>query len=721
MSLNDDLPSTSRRTSDRESGANPPGSPFPLGATALSTGTQFAVHAPEADGVEVCLVDPDGGERRVELTTRTFGVRHAFVPGVRPGDRYGFRAHGRWDPHSGRRFNGAKILLDPAARQVSGTFGDPSALLAYEDDPFGAPSSRDSLGHLPLGVVRAAADRVGRPARPDVPWDRTVLYELHVGSFTARNPAVPEHLRGTYLGLAEPAVLEHLARIGITSVELLPVHTTFTEPGVRARGMRNHWGYSTGAYFAPDPRFAAVPGAEVDEFRTMVDALHAAGIEVILDVVYNHTCESAVDGPSISWRGLDAPGYYLLDGRGSDVDLTGCGNTLDSASPAVVRMVCDSLRYWVEDMGVDGFRFDLASTLGRPGGWRFDSRAPLLTAVATDPVLARVKLIAEPWDATGAGYQVGNFGVAWSEWNDRYRDTVRRFWAGQHGVRELASRLAGSEDLFAGNGRLPWASINFVAAHDGFTARDLVSYERKHNEANGEENRDGTDNNSSVNHGIEGPSEDPSVVEARGRHVRALLATLTLSTGTPMLLAGDELGHTQGGNNNAYCVAENAPAAESWAIDWDGADQNMIRFVGRLLRVRASAPTLRQQEFFTGRATPTGRPDLVWFDSAGIEFDTDRWNDDSVRTIQAWVDGSDVRSYASDGGQVDDASSLLVLHSGGPAEITLACPSWSSSRFVPVLDSSCADGVPADTTALEPGSTISVTGSTVLVLRSAGR
>ncbi|RMB78800.1 glycogen debranching enzyme GlgX [Rhodococcus sp. SBT000017] len=715
------MPRSSHRTAGGESASNPPGSPFPLGATALSTGTQFAVHAPEADGVEVCLIDPDGGERRVELTTRTFGVRHAFVPGVRPGDRYGFRAHGRWDPHSGRRFNGSKILLDPAARQVTGVFGDPSALLAYEDDPFGAPSSRDSLGHLPLGVVRAADDHVGRPARPEVPWDRTVLYELHVGSFTARNPAVPQHLRGTYLGLAEPAVLEHLARIGITSVELLPVHTTFTEPGVRARGMRNHWGYSTGAYFAPDPRFAAVPGAEVDEFRTMVDALHAAGIEVILDVVYNHTCESAVDGPSISWRGLDAPGYYLLDGRGSDVDLTGCGNTLDSASPAVVRMVCDSLRYWVEDVGVDGFRFDLASTLGRPGGWRFDSRAPLLTAIATDPVLARVKLIAEPWDATGAGYQVGNFGVAWTEWNDRYRDTVRRFWAGQHGVRELASRLAGSEDLFAGGGRLPWASINFVTAHDGFTARDLVSYERKHNEANGEENRDGTDNNSSVNHGVEGPSDDPAVVEARGRHVRALLATLTLSTGTPMLLAGDELGHSQGGNNNAYCVAEDAPAADAWAIDWDGADQNMIRFVGRLLRVRASAPTLRQQEFFTGRATPTGRPDLVWFDSAGVEFDTDRWNDDSVRTIQAWVDGSDVRSYASDGGQVDDASSLLVLHSGGPADITLACPSWSSSRFVPVLDSSRVDGVPSDTTALEPGSTISVTGSTVLVLRSAGR
>ncbi|MBW4778069.1 glycogen debranching protein GlgX [Rhodococcus fascians] len=721
MSPIDDVPRTSRRPVDGVTRVNPPGQPFPLGATAHPTGTQFAVHAPGADGVEVCLIDPDGGERRMELTNRTFGIRHAFVPDVGPGVRYGFRAHGTWDPHSGRRFNGAKILLDPSARQVSGDFGDPAALLAYEDDPFGAPSSRDSLGHLPLGVVRGPSDNGDRPVRPAVPWDRTVLYELHVGSFTARHNGVPEHLRGTYLGLAQPAVLEHLARTGITSVELLPVHTTFTEPGVRARGMRNHWGYSTGAYFAPDPRFAAVRGNEVDEFRTMVDALHSAGIEVILDVVYNHTCESAVDGPSISWRGLDAPGYYLLDGRGSDVDLTGCGNTLDSASPAVVRMVCDSLRYWVQDMGVDGFRFDLASTLGRPGGWRFDSRAPLLTAIGTDPVLSGVKLIAEPWDATGAGYQVGNFGVMWSEWNDRYRDTVRGFWAGHHGVRELASRLAGSEDLYAGSGRLPWASINFVTAHDGFTAHDLVSYERKHNEANGEENRDGTDNNSSVNYGVEGPTDDPSVLDDRGRHVRALLATLTLSTGTPMLLAGDELGHSQGGNNNAYCVSHDAPASDAWAVDWDSADQNMIRFVARLLRVRASAPTLRQQEFFTGRATPTGRPDLVWFDSAGIEFDHDRWNDDSVRTISAWVDGSDVRSYASDGGQVDDASSLLILHSGGPAEITLACPSWSSSRFVPVLDSSRVDGVPPDTTALEAGSKISVTGSTVLVFRSAGR
>lgn len=721
MSRNDDLPPSPHPSVDGESSPNPPGSPFPLGATAMPTGTQFAVHAPEAEGVEVCLIDPQGGERRVELATRTFGVRHAFVPGVRPGDRYGFRAHGTWDPHSGRRFNGAKLLLDPSARQVTGGFGDPAASLAYVDDPFGAPSSVDSLGHVPVAVVRAPLTGPDRPARPDVPWDRTVLYELHVGSFTARNDAVPENLRGTYLGLTQPAVLEHLARIGITSVELLPVQTTFTEPGVRARGMRNHWGYSTGAYFAPDPRFAAVPGQEVEEFAAMVDALHAVGIEVILDVVYNHTCESSVDGPSISWRGLDAPGYYLLDGRGSDVDLTGCGNTLDSASPAVVRMVCDSLRYWVQEMGVDGFRFDLASTLGRPGGWRFDTRAPLLTAIAVDPVLSQAKLIAEPWDATGAGYQVGNFGVAFSEWNDRYRDTMRGFWAGHHGVRDVASRLAGSEDLFAGGGRLPWASINFITAHDGFTARDLVSYQDKHNEANGEQNRDGTDNNSSVNHGVEGPTEDQSVLDARGRHVRALLATLTLSTGTPMLLAGDELGHTQAGNNNAYCVPEDTPAADAWAIDWDAADQNMIRYVGRLLRIRASAPTLRQQEFFTGRATPTGRPDLVWFDSAGTEFDTARWNDDSIRTIQAWVDGSDVRSYASDGGRVDDASSLLILHSGGPAEITLACPSWSTSRFVPVLDSANLDGVPSDTVALDAGSTISVTGSTVLVYRSAGR
>nr|WP_167678385.1 glycogen debranching protein GlgX [Rhodococcus sp. B10] len=696
-----------------------PGSPFPLGATVGEGGTQFAVHSPDADGIEICLIDDDGGERRIALGSRTYGVWHGFVEGVEAGTKYGIRAHGPWNPSDGRRFNPQKILLDPAARTIHGTAGSAEALLAYEDDPFGRPNTVDSLGHVPLAVVTAPDVPPSAP-RPGIPWDRTVVYEMHVGAFTARHPDVPAEHRGTYLGLTAPAVLDHLTRLGVTTVELLPVHATITEPGVRARGMRNHWGYSTGAFFAPDPRFASTPGAEIAEFRTMVDALHSVGIEVILDVVYNHTCESSVDGPSISWRGLDAPGYYLLDGRGHDVDLTGCGNTTDSASPAVVRMVCDSLRYWATDMGVDGFRFDLASTLGRPA-WRFDARAPLLTAIATDPVLSTRKLIAEPWDATGAGYQVGGFGAMWSEWNDRYRDTVRRFWAGQTGVRELASRIAGSEDIFGGDVRKPWASVNFVTAHDGFTARDLVSYSRKHNDANGEDNRDGTDNNISENHGVEGPTDDPDVIAARGRHVRALLATLTLSTGTPMLLAGDEIGHTQGGNNNAYCVPEDAPADRSWAIDWESADRDLLAFVSRLLRIRRSAPSLRQQEFFFGRDTPSGRPDLVWFDGRGNELTTDQWHDDSIRTIQAWVDGGDVRSYASDGHRVDDASSLLVLHSGGPTEVSLACPPWAAERFVAVFDSSTADGTPVDATAIDAGSPLSLSGSTVLVLRSVGR
>lgn len=682
-------------------------------------GTQFSVHSPEADGLEICLIDPDGDERRVELTSRTYGIWHGLLRDAPAGTTYGIRAHGPWNPATGRRFNPHKLLVDPAARRITGRLGSAHALLAYDDEPFGLASKHDSLGHVPLSVVTAPTPRPAALERA-VPWDRTVVYEMHVGAYTARHPGVPPEHRGTYLGLTAPAILEHLQRVGVTTIELLPVHATLTEPDVRSRGMRNHWGYSTGAYFAPDPRFAAAPGNEIAEFKQMVDALHRAGIEVVLDVVYNHTCESSVVGPSISWRGLDAPGYYLLDGRGYDVDLTGCGNTMDAASPAVVRMVCDSLRYWVTEMGVDGFRFDLASTLGRPGGWRFDSRAPLLTAITTDPVLSGVKLIAEPWDATGAGYQVGGFGNMWSEWNDRYRDTARRYWAGLTGVRELASRLAGSEDIYGGRDRKPWASVNFITAHDGFTVRDLVSYAAKHNDANGEANRDGTDNNISLNHGVEGVTDDPAVVAARDRHVRALLATLALSTGTPMLLAGDELGHTQFGNNNAYCVPENTPAADAWAIDWSDIDHELVAFVSRLLRIRRSAPSLRQQEFFIGRDTPSGRPDLVWFDLAGQELSTAAWNDDSVRTLQAWVDGTDVRIFEPNGLPVDDVSSLLILHSGGPVDLVLACPSWASSRFVPVFDSAVGDGVPADTSALQAGSTIALTGPTVLVLRSDG-
>ncbi len=664
----------------------------------------------------MCLVDGDG-EQRIDLPHQTYGIWHGIVDGVRTEQRYGYRAHGAWNPRGGLRMNPNKLLIDPSARRITGDLCDPEALLGYADDPFGDPSSVDSLGHVPLSVVTT-------PMRPrlgpklETPWAETVIMELHVGTFTATHPAVPSRHRGKYLGLAEDAVLEHLLRLGVTAVELLPVHAFLSEPSVRARGMRNHWGYSSAAYFAPHPGYASTPGHEIYEFSTMVSRLHAAGIEVILDVVYNHTCESSVAGPTISWRGLDAPGYYQLDDDGVDIDLTGCGNTIDAYSPASVRMICDSLRYWYSELGVDGFRFDLASALGRDAGGPFDSHAPLLTAIVSDPMLRRSKLIAEPWDLTAPGYQVGKFGRQWSEWNDKFRDDVRRFWNGDTGIRDVASRVAGSEDLYGSHGRRPWASVNFVTAHDGFTMADLVSYAEKNNAANGENNRDGAEHNFSVNHGIEGLTDDPEIRDARARHRRALLSTLLLSTGTPMLLAGDEIGHSQGGNNNAYCVDSDAAVADSWAIDWASADVSLTLFVAGLLALRRSAPALRQPEFFEGRDTPTGHPDLVWFGFDGKELDLEAWQDDSRRTLQAWIDGSDVRS-ATDADTTPDTSWLLVFHSGAAVEITVACPEWFDGELEIVFDSSSAEGDPVGNARITPHAPLSLSGPTVLGLRGA--
>ncbi|HCA87646.1 MAG TPA: glycogen debranching enzyme GlgX, partial [Streptomyces sp.] len=445
---------------------------FPLGAHVDADGARFAVASTSADAVEVCLIDgPDGdlSERRVSLTERTFGVWHGHLPGVTAGQRYGYRVHGPYRPWHGVRANPAKILVDPYARRITGRVTDLDAARGWVDDPMtGALSERDSLGHVPLSVVTGPDPRPAQP-RPDVPWSETVITELHVKGFTAQHPEVPPHQRGTYLGLAHPAVLAHLTRIGVTAVELLPVNSIADEPPLLERGLANYWGYATLGFLAPHAGYASVPGAEVEEFAVMVAALHSAGIEVILDIVPNHTAEGGVGGTTLSYRGLDAPAYYSLGGNGHDADITGTGNTLDSGSPTVIRLVCDAMRHWVTAFGVDGFRIDLASVLGRPRSGTFDPHAPLLTAIAVDPVLSRTKLIAEPWDATGEGYRVGGFGVAWSEWNGRYRDAVRDFWRGHGGIGEVASRLTGSSDLYAGNGRRPWASINFVTAHDGFT------------------------------------------------------------------------------------------------------------------------------------------------------------------------------------------------------------------------------------------------------------
>lgn len=665
----------SRETSTR------PGSPFPLGAHPHGEGTRFVVACADAERVQLCLLDAVAGERRIDLTERTDGVWHGTVlggaeDGIGAGQRYGYRVHGpSGDP--------AVLLLDPYARRVRGG-------VAVVTAPGGADT----------GVA------------PQVPWEETVLYELHVGSFTAAHPQVPAALRGTYLGLAHPAAVEHLLSLGVSAVELLPVHAFRDEESLRARGMRNHWGYSTLAYFAPHPGYASTPGAEIAEFRTMVAALHSAGIEVVLDVVYNHTCEGDADGPVLSLRGLDHRGYYLHSPDGRLLDLTGCGNTLDPASPMVVRLVLDSLRYWAQEMGVDGFRFDLASALGRPHGGRFDPRAPLLTAIAADPVLSQRKLIAEPWDATEPGYQLGGFGAQFSEWNDRYRDAARDFWCTAVPLGELAFRLSGSSDLYTTSGRRPWASINFVTAHDGFTLRDAVSYERKHNTANGEHNRDGSDANHSANHGVEGATDSMAVLAARARHVRALAATLLLSTGTPMLLAGDELGHTQGGNNNAYCAPVDATAP--WALDWAGADLQLLEFFRRLVALRSNAPALRQPEFFEGRDTLSGQPDLAWFGADGRELADADWHDPSRRTLQMWVDGSDVRSHNRNGDTLRDCHWLLVLHAGADAEITLA----DVGALELVLDTGTPTGAPADTRSYCGGATVPLPGCTVWALRA---
>jgi isoamylase len=661
---------------------------FPLGAHVDPAGVRFAVASASAEAVEVCLVDGAQGaftERRVELTERTFGVWHGHVPGVAAGQRYGYRVHGPYRPWDGLRANPAKILVDPYARRVTGAVTDLEAARGWAIDAMtGPPNTVDSLGHVPLSMVTGSLPPVTHP-RPDVPWSETVIAEVHVRGYTLLHPEVPPEQRGTYLGLAHPAVVAHLHRIGITAVELLPVTAIAEEPSLVARGRHNFWGYSTLGFFAPHPGYASVPGAEIEEFTAMVDALHAAGIEVLLDVVPNHTCEGGVGGTTLSFRGLDAPAYYCLRG-GYDVDVTGTGNTLDAGSPTVVRMVCDALRHWATDFGVDGFRIDLASVLGRPRAGPFDPNAPMLTAIATDPVLSRCKLIAEPWDATGEGYRVGGFGVSWSEWNGRYRDAVRDFWRGQGAIGELARRLTASEDLYALSGRRPWASINFVTAHDGFTLRDLVSYEHKHNEANGEDNRDGTNDNRSQNFGVEGETTSPVVRARRLAAARAMLGTVLLSTGTPMLLGGDELWRTQRGNNNAYCLDD----PTSW-VDWSDTPEAraLTAFVARLGEIRRASSTLDRDRFFR-------EGDVTWWHPSGRPMGPDDWHDHTARTLGLLV-----------------GEWLLLLHSGEAAPCVLP----PGGPYTPSLDSTCADGTPITNRPVPGNATVTMPTESLLLLR----
>jgi isoamylase len=684
-----------------------PGSPHPLGARYHTgpggvPGTNFALWAGGAEGVEICLFDDDGRETRRLLTDQTHQIWHGFLPGVRPGQRYGYRVHGRWDPWTGARWNPAKLLLDPYARAVDGTFTLPPEVYGHVRDwpetdvADTVRDNRDSGPFVPKGVVVDDRYDWSEDRRPKTPFADSIVYELHVRGFTMRHPGVPERLRGTYAGLAHPAAIDHLVRLGVTAVELLPVHQFASEDHLQRRGMVNYWGYNSIGYFAPHAGYASsgTRGQQVGEFKRMVRALHDAGIEVILDVVYNHTAEANELGPMLSLRGIDNRGYYRVqqDPR-RYADYTGCGNTLSVVQPHVLRLITDSLRYWVTEMGVDGFRFDLAAALAR-SMHDVDMLSPFLAVIAQDPVLSRVKLIAEPWDIGNGGYQVGAFPPLWAEWNDRYRDAARDFWRGAlPDVRDLGYRLSGSSDLYAHNGRRPYASVNFITAHDGFTLRDLVTYERKHNEANGEDNRDGTHDNRSWNCGHEGETGDRDVVALRRRQLRNLLSTLLLSTGVPMLVAGDEMGRTQRGNNNAYCQ-DNPIGWVDWSLleeEGEGGWRPLFDLACRLIALRRRHPVLRRQLFFSGRPShPGGLRDLTWFNARGREMTEHDWYT-PTSTLGMFLSGRDIPVRDRMGRPIVDDSFLMVLHSSPePATFELPGEPWAGEYEV-VLDTSLED------------------------------
>jgi glycogen operon protein len=663
-----------------------PGRSYPLGATFDGYGTNFAVFSGVADRVELCLFDPENGrsrdsrpeEVRLELNRGIGQIWHAYLPLVGPGMRYGFRVHGPWDPGRGLRCNPNKLLVDPYARAISEGLRWGSALRG--DDGKGGPSTEDSAPSTLRSVVVQPYFDWGNDRRLETPWGHTVIYEVHVKGLTMRHPEVPPHLRGTYAGLAHPAIIKYLQSLGITAVELLPIHAFIHDGFLLEKGLRNYWGYHSIGYFAPHPEYASVHSASgaVAEFKHMVRTLHQAGIEVILDVVYNHTGEGNHDGPTLSFRGLDNMAYYRLvpEDMAYYMDYTGTGNTLQMRSPHTLQLVMDSLRYWIEEMHVDGFRFDLASALAR-GLHEVDRLGAFFDLIQQDPVVSRVKLIAEPWDVGDGGYQVGNFPPLWSEWNGKYRDWIRDYWRGELGsLPELGARITGSSDLYQQGGRFPHASINFVTAHDGFTLRDLVSYNEKHNEANGEGSRDGESHNRSWNCGVEGDTEDREVLGLRRREQRNFLATLFLSQGVPMLLGGDELGRTQRGNNNAYCQDNEL----SW-FDWEHADAELLEFTRRLAALRRRHPGFRRRGWFHGRPVRRGAgcalPDIAWFAPDGTEMTDEQWDSERSRSLQVFLDGHGIAVPDERGQAILDDTFLIAFHAAPePRKIKLPDQVW---------------------------------------------
>ena len=678
-----------------------PGEPYPRGACWDGEGVNFALFSEHAAKVELCIFDPSGKRelQRIEVKEQTDLIWHCYLPEARPGLLYGYRVHGPYKPEQGMRFNPHKLLIEPYAKSIVGDVRWSDAHFGYRIGSSSQDLSfdrRDNANGMPKCRVVDPAFTWGDDRPPRVPWNDTVIYEMHVRGFTIGHPEVPPQLRGTYAALATAPVIDHLKRLGITAVELMPVHAFIDDRHLLEKGLRNYWGYNSIGFFAPDPRYLA--SGSISEFKTMVKALHSAGIEVILDVVYNHTAEGNQLGPTLSLRGIDNVAYYRLvaDDRRYYMDYTGCGNTLNLRHPRVLQLLMDSLRYWVLDMHVDGFRFDLASALARELH-AVDRLGAFFDIIRQDPVISQVKLIAEPWDLGEGGYQVGNFPVGWTEWNDRYRDSMREFWKGHGGlIGETATRITGSSDLYETGGRKPHASINFITSHDGFTLTDLVSYDHKHNEANLEDNRDGNDNNQSWNCGVEGPSDDPEINSLRARQCRNFIATLLLSQGVPMLLAGDEMGRTQLGSNNAYCQDNEI----SW-IDWSMTPErsDLLAFVQRMLRIRREHQVFRRRNFFQGRQI-RGREvkDVVWLSPEGREMNDEEWSQHFARCFGIYLAGDSLDETDKRGHPITDES-FLILINAHHEEIEFRLPAFQgTSGWLVEVDTAHENGLRANGT-----------------------
>jgi glycogen operon protein len=698
-----------------------PGTAYPLGATYDGSGTNFALFSEVADKVELCLFDDDGTETRMRLPERDAFVWHGYLPNVGPGQRYGYRIHGPYEPAQGHRCNPAKLLLDPYAKAIEGEVDWDEACFSYRFDDHDAFNDDDSAPHMPKSIVISPFFNWDNDRHPRTPYNETVIYETHVKGLTNCHPGIPEDIRGTYAALAHPVMLEHYARTGVTAIELMPVHQFVHDSHLVANGRRNYWGYNTIGYFAPHNDYAASGqrGQQVQEFKAMVKALHEAGLEVILDVVYNHTAEGNQLGPTLSFRGIDNTSYYrLVDGDPEHYyDTTGTGNTLLMRHPHVLQLIMDSLRYWVLEMHVDGFRFDLASTLARQFH-EVDRLSAFFDLVQQDPVVSQVKLIAEPWDVGEGGYNVGGFPPLWTEWNGKYRDTVRDFWRGEHALlAEFAYRLTGSSDLYEDDGRRPFASVNFVTAHDGFTLHDLVSYNEKHNDANGEDNNDGESHNRSWNCGVEGPTDDIDIVVLREQQKRNFLTTLFLSQGVPMLLHGDELGRTQEGNNNVY-AQDNQLA---W-VDWEHAREYeyLVTFVGRLAALRKEHPVFRRRRFFKGRPVHgTALEDIGWFRPDGDQMSDEDWESGFAKSMTVFLNGAGIREPDARGEPLTDSSFFLLFNAHhDPIEFAVPEIGAASSWHV-VVDTHAPMMDDADPRSVKSGDRIAVEARSILVLRQA--